>query len=97
MEFEIENIKNVVLGKLFSFCSKEIIQNAAERVKDMENIKERLRDMEDRVRRSNIYLMDIPERERSENRRERMLFKEIITDNFPELIKETIHRFKESH
>lgn len=95
MEFEIENIKNVVLGKLFSFCLKEIIQNVVERVKDMENIKERLRDMEDRVRRFNIYLMDILERERSENRRERMLFKEIIIDNFLELIKEIIYRFKE--
>lgn len=97
MEFEIQNIINMVLGKLFSLSPKEIIQNAAQRVKGMENIKGRLKNMEDKVGKSNICLMDAPEQEGEENRRERMLFKERMIEKFSALIKETIHRFDKSH
>lgn len=33
MEFEIQNNKNVILGKLISFSSKEIIQKEVQRVR----------------------------------------------------------------
>lgn len=48
MEFKIQNIINVVLGMLLSLSPKEIIQNAAQRVKSMETIKGHLRKMEDK-------------------------------------------------
>lgn len=38
MEFKIQNIISVVLGTLLSLSPKEIIQNAAQRVKGMETI-----------------------------------------------------------
>lgn len=89
MEFGIQNIKNVFLfflGKSCGLRSKEIIQNVAQGVKDMENKKERLRNMKDTMTRFNIYLMNIPERVGREEREERMIFKETMTENFPELM-----------
>lgn len=63
----------------------------------MENVTESLGNMEDRVRRTNIYLTSIPEWEGRDNRRKRMLFKEIMTENFQIWQKKMNHRFKNSH
>lgn len=66
------------------------------RVKDVEKHKKRVGNMEDRMRTSDIYLIGTTGRDGRENRGERMLFKKMRTENLPELIKEAIHRFKES-
>lgn len=66
------------------------------RVKDVEKHKKRVGNMEDKMRTSDTYLIGTIGRDGRENTGERMLFKKMRTENFPELIKEAIHRFKES-
>lgn len=46
--------------------------------------------MKDTTIRFNIYLMNIPEKDGKEKKIERMIFKDTMTENFPELGKEPI-------
>lgn len=64
-----------------------ITQNAAQRNKMLENIKGKLRDLEDRIRRSNLHLFRLPDRENRDHRRQ-AIFEVIMLEKLPDVMKD---------
>ena len=76
----------------------EITSKEHNKVKGMKRTEDSLRDLWDNIKRTNIQIIGVPEKEEEKKGYEKN-FEEVIVENFPNMEKEIIKskRFKESH
>ena len=61
----------------------------------MKRIEDSLRDLWDNIKRTNIWIIGVPEEE-EENQRTEKIFEEIIVENFPNMGKEIVNQVQEA-
>ena len=70
-------------------------QNEQEKEKRLRKNEEELREMQDNVKHNNIHIIGIPEGEEEEQGIEN-LFKKVMMENFPNLMKEKVTQIQET-
>ena len=69
----------------------EITTAEQNKEKRMKRIEDSLRDIWDNIKRTNIWIIGVPEEEENKKRTEK-IFKEIIVENFPNMGKEIVNQ-----
>ena len=73
----------------------EITSEEQNKVKRMKRTEESLRDLWDNIKRTNIWIIGVPEEEEKKKGHEKF-FEEIIVENFPNMEKEIVNQVQQA-